>query len=58
MVDEIPSQLSKELKTEMKEVVNECTEEIFNKWIEGKIMHKNFDIRKNILKLSEKEDII
>jgi hypothetical protein len=58
MVDEIPSQLSKELKTEMKEVVNECTEEIFNKWIEGEIMHKNFDIRKNILKLSEKEDII
>jgi hypothetical protein len=42
----------------MKEVVNECTEEIFNKWIEGEIMHENFDIRKNILKLSEKEDII
>jgi hypothetical protein len=31
MVDEIPSQLIKELKTEMKDVVNECTEEIFNK---------------------------
>ena len=30
----------------------------FNKWIEGEIMHENFDIRKNILKLSEKEDII
>ena len=58
MVDEIPSQLSKELKTEMKEVVDECTEEIFNKWVEGEIMHENFDIRKNILKLSEKEDII
>jgi hypothetical protein len=58
MVDEIPLQLSKELKIEMKEVVNECTEEIFNKWIEGEIMHENFDIRKNILKLSEKEDII
>jgi hypothetical protein len=58
MVDEIPSQLSKELKSDMKEVVGECTEEIFNKWIEGEIMHENFDIRKNILKLSEKEDII
>jgi hypothetical protein len=55
MVDEIPLQLSKELKSEMKDVVNECTEEIFNKWIEGEIMHDNFDIRKNILKLSEKE---
>ena len=42
----------------MKEVVDECTEEIFNKWVEGEIMHENFDIRKNILKLSEKEDII
>mgnify|MGYP000329427290 CR=1 FL=1 len=58
IIDEIPSQLSKEVKTEMKEVVDECTEEIFNKWIEGEIMHENFDIRKNILKLSEKEDII
>jgi hypothetical protein len=58
MVDEIPSQLSKEIKTEMKEVVDEFTEEIFNKWFEGEIMHKNFDIRRNILKLSEKEDII
>jgi hypothetical protein len=58
MVDEIPSQLSKELKTEMKEAVNECTEEIYNEWIEGEIMHENFDIRKNILKLLEKEDII
>jgi hypothetical protein len=58
MVDEIPSQLSKELKSDMKDVVSECTEEIFNKWIEGEIMHENFDIRKNILKLSEKEDII
>ena len=42
----------------MKEDVVECTEEIFNKWIDGEIMHENFDIRKNILKLSEKEDII
>jgi len=58
MVDEIPSQLSKELKSDMKDVVGECTEEIFNNWIEGEIMHENFDIRKNILKLSEKEDII
>ena len=32
MIDEIPSQLSKEIKTEMKEIVDECTEEIFNKW--------------------------
>ena len=40
MIDEIPSQLSKELKTEMKEVVDECTEEIFNKWIDGEIMHE------------------
>ena len=58
MIDEIPSQLSKEIKTEMKEIVDECTEEIFNKWVEGEIMHENFNIRKNILKLSEKEDII
>jgi hypothetical protein len=58
MIDEIPSQLSKELKSDMKDVVSECTEEIFNKWIEGEIMHENFDIRKNILKLSDKEDII
>ena len=58
MIDEIPSQLNKETKSDMKEVVDECTEEIFNKWIEGEIMHENFDIRKNILKLSEKEDII
>jgi hypothetical protein len=58
IIEEIPSQLSKELKSEMKDVVDECTEEIFNKWIEGEIMHENFDIRKNILKLSEKEDII
>jgi hypothetical protein len=42
----------------MKEVVDECTEEIFNKWVEGEIMHENVDNRKNILKLSEKEDII
>ena len=58
MIDEIPTQLSKETKSDMKEVVDECTEEIFNKWIEGEIMHENFDIRKNILKLSEKDDII
>jgi hypothetical protein len=58
MIDEIPNQLSKELKSEMKEVVDTCTEEIFNNWVDGKIMHENFDIRKNILKLSEKEDII
>jgi len=42
----------------MKDVVCECTEEIFNKWIDGEIMHENFDIRKNILKLLEKEHII
>ena len=58
MIDEIPTELSKELKSEMKEVVDTCTEEIFNNWVDGKIMHENFDIRKNILKLSEKEDII
>jgi len=58
MVDEIPSQLSKELKSDMKDVVGECTEKIFNIWIEGEIMHENFDVRKNIFKLSEKEDII
>ena len=58
MIEEIPAQLSKQLKTEMKEVVNECTEEIFDKWIKGEIIHENFDIRKNVLNLSEKEDII
>jgi len=58
MIDEIPSQLSKELKSDMKDILCECTEEIFNKWIEVEIMHANFDIIKNILKFSEKEDII
>ena len=58
MVDEIPSQLSKELTTEMKEVVDECTEEIFNKWIDGEIMHGSFDIRNNILKLSKRKILL
>ena len=58
MIDEIPSELDKQVKKDMKEVVETCTEEIFNSWVNGSTMNENYDIRKSILKLTEKEDII
>ena len=58
MIDEIPTELDKQVKKDMKEVVETCTEEIFNSWVNGSTMNENYDIRKSILKLTEKEEII
>ena len=57
-LSEIPDTLEKQVITEMKEVSKECTEEIFNKWVNGEVLNENYDIRKSILKLDNKADIL
>jgi hypothetical protein len=55
---EVHMTIPREEAKEMKEVSQEGTEEIFNEWLEGNLINENYDIRKSILKLDNKKDVV
>ena len=57
-LSEVFQTIPRDEKKEMKEVAQEGTEEIFNEWLEGNIINENYDIRKSILKLDTKKEVL